>query len=635
MAIGFIAALVVIGLFLFKRNPILSFGIFWHFITIFVVSNITIVIGTVFGERLLYLPSLGFCLIAGLVLDRIFAIGSGMTKARHSKTFACIASIMLIALASVYAKKTHDESKKWESDDMLFHAAVDVCPNSARIRFQLGQIYANNKIYMDAEKEYIKALNIEPNFLTAAVSLAELYYSQEQYEKSLQLFQQIKPAALNMDSDDLKNMLYSRLAQLNTMLHRPQNAIQEMISLKENVNTPEINAQIGDLYMSQKNYEKAAEFYKDAWNLDPEQFHAAYKLLDAYRIGELFDKEAELLDELEEKDKISNKALLYRAVMFERKMEHEKALAVLEKAIERSKKNDPAPYLFKAKLLKSLFNYEEALVALEKAAAECSEQNLTEPLLMQIEIYKETGDLAKADATASKIKELPQTLPVKSSLGDLYIKLERYDEASMYLREAVVGGMRTVKNYVNLGYALSYLKKYEDIVAFLAPAVEELEIADPQIYSLLGTSLINISEYARGVDTLRKCLLRWGPNPWLKYQIAYGELELKNYTVAKEILDELEAVTEIKPLHPYINNLQARILLEDESSKNAKKAVLLARKGLSLIEAPAFGDPDIYLTLIHALEAAGEPDEAMKTIKEAIDKFPDNDGLKEQLDSMK
>src|SRR6185436_9063432 len=64
-------ALFVFALLRFKKKDGLSFSILYYFITISIFSNVIIIIGTSFGERLMYLPSLGFCLAAGFLLSKL------------------------------------------------------------------------------------------------------------------------------------------------------------------------------------------------------------------------------------------------------------------------------------------------------------------------------------------------------------------------------------------------------------------------------------------------------------------------------------------------------------------------------------------------------------------------------------
>ena len=57
--------LIVIGLLLIKKKPTIGFGILYYFITLSIVTNFVVDIGAPMADRLLFQPSLGFCLIIG------------------------------------------------------------------------------------------------------------------------------------------------------------------------------------------------------------------------------------------------------------------------------------------------------------------------------------------------------------------------------------------------------------------------------------------------------------------------------------------------------------------------------------------------------------------------------------------
>src|SRR5439155_23674535 len=54
--------LIALALLLRRRAPAASFGILFFFLSWALTSNFVITIGTILGERLLYLPSAGACL---------------------------------------------------------------------------------------------------------------------------------------------------------------------------------------------------------------------------------------------------------------------------------------------------------------------------------------------------------------------------------------------------------------------------------------------------------------------------------------------------------------------------------------------------------------------------------------------
>src|SRR5436190_12252535 len=64
-------ALAVVALFQFKKKSWVSFGILFFFITASISSNVFILIGTSMAERLMFTPSLGWCIAIGYLVSRI------------------------------------------------------------------------------------------------------------------------------------------------------------------------------------------------------------------------------------------------------------------------------------------------------------------------------------------------------------------------------------------------------------------------------------------------------------------------------------------------------------------------------------------------------------------------------------
>jgi tetratricopeptide (TPR) repeat protein len=630
-AILFISLLLVVGFLSLKRRSVIAFAIFWHFITIFLVSNIILVVGTILGERLLYMPSLAAALAIAFLLDRLFVLGADKASGKRGAG-AYIASALFVALAVVASMKTYEETEKWENAEYLFQAAAEVVPDSSRVHYQLGQIYMANKIYQEAESEFLKVKQIDPSFIYVYLSLGDLYALQGQYEKALKTLESMRMRVESSRKGELGAQVSKRLADLYSMMQQGEMAVEELIKLKETENTPALNIRIGEIYVQQGAFDKAVDCFKEAWDLDPENLNAAYKLLGTYSISDQKEKEMELLEVLEQKDTQSNRALMYRASLFMREFEPQKALEILDRAIERASE-DPAPYAMKANILRTEFRLEEALEALDKTITLSPPQGQMGALMQKLEIYKEMGDLEKAEATADRLKQLPLTPEVKASLGDLYLKMNRFQEAVQYLREAIAGGMKIPPNFVNLGKALSQQDKNEDIVTFLTPAVEELQIKDRELYRILGGALISVKQYQKGVDLLKETIDNWGPNPWIKFQIAQGQLELKNYEETTALLDELLGKVKFRQLLPLLYHLRARVFLEDEENRDLPKALEFLEKAFSGTTTDIFPDnpdgfPEFYLTLIQVQEAMGNKEEARKKLEEALEKFPDNRPLK-------
>jgi len=125
-----------------KHKNFFAFNILFYFITFSIVSNFFFPIGTLMGERFIYLPSVAFCLILAYLLfyivpefiKRKIDMNAGIAK---QMGFGIAISIVTISLFSF---KTIDRNYDWESDFTLFSSAAKVSVGSAKSPHVLGEL---------------------------------------------------------------------------------------------------------------------------------------------------------------------------------------------------------------------------------------------------------------------------------------------------------------------------------------------------------------------------------------------------------------------------------------------------------------------------------------------------------------
>jgi tetratricopeptide (TPR) repeat protein len=199
---GFLLALVVHLYLLYfavkkwKEKNILSFCILFYFITMALASNIFMLIGTHLAERLLFLPSVAFCLAFISLLSKLFKfdiydLRSGFINVKN-KSILFITGIVLI----LFVSKTFSRNKDWETDTTLFAKDMQTVPNSAHMLFY----YANNLTshntldtlapqeretrLLKAQKSIDKALLLYDLFPDAHNVAGRIYYAQKNFQEA-------------------------------------------------------------------------------------------------------------------------------------------------------------------------------------------------------------------------------------------------------------------------------------------------------------------------------------------------------------------------------------------------------------------------------------------------------------------
>ena len=113
--------------------PALAFCAAWYAIGVFPASNLLVKVGTVFGERLLYLPSVGFCLAIALLGVRAARAATARWSAARLAAPAA-AAVILLTLAG----RTVAYASVWRDEMSLFTEAVRAQPRSAKAHQLLG-----------------------------------------------------------------------------------------------------------------------------------------------------------------------------------------------------------------------------------------------------------------------------------------------------------------------------------------------------------------------------------------------------------------------------------------------------------------------------------------------------------------
>ncbi|MFC1490733.1 hypothetical protein ACFL6K_05945 [Candidatus Latescibacterota bacterium] len=252
--ISFILMFFIILLIFYyrKKKPILFIAFSFFLFPYLIVSNIFIPIGTIMGERLMYLPSVGYALMLGTILTYLF----------ERWKFSII--IILVILFG-YSTVTLSRNAVWYDDLTLTQNDYKPDSNNVKMIYKMGYQYAIRKHYDLAESLFTKSLNIYPEFTESLSSLGKLFYDQKQFEKSLSYYAQAKQISPN-DPE----MIFDFVAVLTNMRRFDEAESELNNSLKSLPDSQllyrcmgNLKYEIGDYYSAIGNYEKSLELGGD------------------------------------------------------------------------------------------------------------------------------------------------------------------------------------------------------------------------------------------------------------------------------------------------------------------------------------------------------------------------------------
>jgi tetratricopeptide (TPR) repeat protein len=150
-----------------RRDPHVSFAIVWFFLTLAPALNIAGVGVAAYGERYLYIPSVGLCWLAGQ------ALGAMADKAAGRRVWWRAAGIALgLVLLLAASVRTLVRLPAWRNNFTLGLATVREDPNAAVFRIYLGNTYRMEGKRALARIEYVEAMASDPRAGEAFVNLA-------------------------------------------------------------------------------------------------------------------------------------------------------------------------------------------------------------------------------------------------------------------------------------------------------------------------------------------------------------------------------------------------------------------------------------------------------------------------------
>jgi tetratricopeptide (TPR) repeat protein len=160
--VGFVlvAGITTGGALLAYRRHVAGRALLFTACSMALTANLLLFIGTLMAERLLYLPSVGACVLAGWAVARM-------------RTPFATRAVLAAALTAVVAAgaRTWVRLPEWRDDFTLYESAARVSPRSARIRYNLGNAWLKRHEDRKAEEEYRAAIAIYPAFGDAHANL--------------------------------------------------------------------------------------------------------------------------------------------------------------------------------------------------------------------------------------------------------------------------------------------------------------------------------------------------------------------------------------------------------------------------------------------------------------------------------
>jgi len=289
------------AIYSFKKKSIFSFCVLFFLVTMSIYSNLFITIGSSFGERFLFVPSLAFCLSFSYILAKLLKINvADNSKIEFLKFFINYKRILIIFLPIflICSVKTIARSAEWKNDLTLYSADVKKSPNSTHMRYYYGLVLMKDKInelknqdeknkYLDlAIQEFKTALKIYPKYADAYDQLGLSYYKKGDNTNA------VKNYELALQNNPTKAITYSNMGVIYFNSGNYQKALElYQKAVMYNPRYADAYMNLGSTYGTLGNYQLAVQNFLKSIEYNPDNALVYYFLGITYKsLGDQFNE---------------------------------------------------------------------------------------------------------------------------------------------------------------------------------------------------------------------------------------------------------------------------------------------------------------------------------------------------------
>ncbi|XP_055461590.1 protein O-mannosyl-transferase TMTC1, partial [Psammomys obesus] len=157
-------------------------------------SNLFFRVGFVVAERVLYMPSMGYCILFVHGLSKLCA---GLSRCGASSLMASTVLLLLL-----FSWKTVKQNEIWLSRESLFRSGVQTLPHNAKVHYNYANFLKDQGRNKEAIYHYRTALKLYPRHASALNNLGTLTKdvaeAKAYYQRALQLHPQHNRALFNL-----------------------------------------------------------------------------------------------------------------------------------------------------------------------------------------------------------------------------------------------------------------------------------------------------------------------------------------------------------------------------------------------------------------------------------------------------
>ncbi len=290
-----IVFIIVLAIRYRKKAKIVSSVVLFFFITLIPVSYI-FPMNVVYGERWLYIPSMGICLLVGFLFDKLIQL-QGKNKV--------IGVIIFLCVSIFYGIKTNQRNHQWADIKKVFQQDIKIFPKGLYNYLFLADEYLES----DEKKLALKYIQIaHKNHLNNPIPyyrLTQLRLHIKQYPTAVKYFYSLMgdfPVLMKGNFDFFYD--FGKALILNG---QPLEALAQFEKAKKiNPYLRRLYNALGNAYVKAEMYNKAVENYNKAINIDKTWIVPYKNLITLYSVFLKDKKKQDLIEKQKNKNAIAH-----------------------------------------------------------------------------------------------------------------------------------------------------------------------------------------------------------------------------------------------------------------------------------------------------------------------------------------
>ena len=184
-----IAGYCILGVFALSREKndsrkrVAVIGLVFIVLPYLPASNLFFPVGFVVAERVLYLPSMGFCMLVGY--------GAHIMWKSHQKMASNFVKFSLPFLLLLHTTKTVLQNRVWLSEKELYISALRSCPANGKMWHNLGTQLDYGIDIHQSEWLMRRSISVEPSYIPAYSDLGTVLAKQNRREEAEKVLYQM------------------------------------------------------------------------------------------------------------------------------------------------------------------------------------------------------------------------------------------------------------------------------------------------------------------------------------------------------------------------------------------------------------------------------------------------------------